>query len=72
MDKLLQQLITDVNKECAQQKISVRQFLIGLGESSTNAWYSLAYDKFPSYGKLQLLLKLLKYFNYDKKPTNSL
>lgn len=60
---------TLVYKHCNANNISVRQFMIELGESGTSAWDSLCKYK-PSYGKLNLLLKLLKFFNYDNKTEN--
>lgn len=70
MDELLKQVIADVLKECASQNISVRQFLMGIGENDRTSWNALLYKPNPSKGKLHLLLKLLKYFNYDKRKEN--
>ena len=76
MEKLNRDLQNEVLnltlQHCAKRGISVRQFMIELGYPSRQAWNALLYKPNPSYGKLNLFIKLLNYFNYDNKTENRL
>lgn len=67
---IIDKLRTDVYKYCNDNSISVRQFLLEIGESSRINWETLHRTK-ACKGQIGLLVKLLNFFNYDNKTKNS-
>lgn len=63
--ELLDSVITDVYKHCAENDISIRQFLLSIGQNKVYTFYTLQ-KSIPDFGQLGLLLTLLNYFNYGK------
>ena len=64
--EFIQQLITDVHKHCNDNNISIRQFLIGLGQNGIVNYQTLL-NCSTDRGQLGLVLTLLNFFNYGKK-----
>ena len=70
MANILDKVRTDVYRYCNDNGISVRQFLLEIGESSRINWETLQRTK-ASTGQIGLLVKLLNFFNYDNKTANN-
>lgn len=66
MDAFLEKLRVDVMKYCIKHKLSIRQFLLQINENGLSNWYTLFRRNYQKNGQIGLLLKLIKYFDYDK------